>query len=103
MEYGTGIAIVNKNESLRVGHVMGGFVAIVGSDNFGMGTGDIAGGRNEREWGGAELAGNEASALIPIWLQSRQHSACPHVTGSHEGLESWHLQALGHWATDITL
>lgn len=51
MECGTRtrIAIVNRNESLRVRPVIGSFVAIVGLDNLGKGTGGITAGRNERE------------------------------------------------------
>lgn len=51
MEYGTRtrIAIVNRNESLRVRTVIRSFVAIVGLDNLGKGTGDITGSRNEKE------------------------------------------------------
>lgn len=39
MEYraGTGITIVNITQSLRIGHVMGGFVAIVVIDILGEG------------------------------------------------------------------
>lgn len=57
MEYGTRtrIAIVNRNESLRVRPVIENFVAIVGLDNLGQGTGDITAGRNERQCKNAEM------------------------------------------------
>lgn len=40
MEYGIepGITVVNRTQSLRIGHVMGGFVAIVVLDILGEGT-----------------------------------------------------------------
>lgn len=49
MKYRTRMIRINKNESLKVRHVMGGFVAIVGLGSLGKDTRAVAGGRNERE------------------------------------------------------
>lgn len=45
MEYGTGIGttVINRTESLGVGHVMRGFAAAVGLDDLGKGVLQVGG------------------------------------------------------------